>query len=107
MKTAPGSEAATEPDSSTVSPAKSGGEVTSVKTATESKTGASPEPETDSVAIPNRGDSGGLDAPSADATVVPDPMVSRWVLVSVGGAVALAVAGSVVFVGVRRVRRRA
>ena len=106
-KTAPGSETATEPDSSTVSPAKSGGEVTSVKTATESKTGASPEPETDSVAIPNRGDSGGLDAPSADATIVPDPMVSRWVLVSVGGAVALAVAGSVVFVGVRRVRRRA
>ena len=105
-KTAPGSEAATEPDSSTVPGAKSGEEVTSVKTATESKAGASPEPETDSVAIPNRGDSGGLDAPSADATVVPDPMVSRWVLVSVGGAVALAVAGSVVFVGVRRVRRR-
>ena len=84
-----------------------GGAGDSVKTATESTTGANPEPETDSVAIPNRGDSGGLDAPSADATVVLSSTDSRWVLISVVVAVALAVAGSVVFVGVRRVRRRA
>ena len=102
-----GSEDATESDSSTASAAKSGGEVTSVKTTPESTTGANPEPETDSVAIPNRGDSGGLDAPSADATVVLSSTDSRWVLISVVVAVALAVAGSVVFVGVRRVRRRA